>query len=541
MDEALLLWINQGWANPVFDAFFTWISERAAFSTPLLFLLLAASIWRFGIDGLRFWGLLILTVGLGDLMGNLLKQWFADPRPCYDLFEQVRMPYRPSAFQCEAPETGLPSNHALNFFAAAVFSWVALNGRYWSKPLLIIAVLVGISRVYLGKHYPHQVLVGGVIGAAWGFAAAWFSMRLFRFMRFIHQPPWENAALQQTVDTPNNVFEDALVKYPHRLSIVVPLFNEEECVMPLAERIHQALADYPQPWELILIDDGSSDMTANRMEHGAATFGSHVRCVHLQRNFGQTAAMQAGIDQARGDVIITMDGDLQNDPIDIPRLVGRLLEEDLDLVAGWRKNRKDGLWMRKIPSMLANLLIGRITQVQLHDYGCSLKAYRASVMRRVRLYGDMHRFIPAWIATHTSPTRIKEEAVTHHAREFGTSKYGIGRTFRVIVDLLSVFFFMRYLSRPGHFFGRIGLGFCGLGGLGMAWLFIVKFGMGEDIGDRPLLMLSILLVVIGVQFLTTGVLSEILSRTYYESGERRPYVIRNEHQLADQTGWKESN
>ena len=225
---------------------------------------------------------------------------------------------------------------------------------------------------------------------------------------------------------------------PHRLSVVVPLYNEEDNVDPLLARIHLALDGYPYPWEVVIVDDGSSDNTVPNLERAAARLGPHVRIVALMRNFKQTAAMQAGLDAARGDVIVTMDGDLQNDPIDIPRMVGRLLREDLDLVAGWRKNRKDGMILRKIPSKIANRLIARITGVKLQDYGCSLKAFRASAIKNVRLYGEMHRFIPAWLATVTTPRKIAQEVVTHHARMFGEYKYGISRTFRVILDLIFV-------------------------------------------------------------------------------------------------------
>lgn len=312
----------------------------------------------------------------------------------------------------------------------------------------------------------------------------------------------------------------------HSLSVVVPLYNEEETVLTLVERVHEALTDCRYPWELLLVNDGSSDATELQVERAAERFGAHVRALHLQRNFGQTAAMQAGIDAARGDVIATLDGDLQNDPKDIPRMVHRLLDEDLDLVAGWRKARKDSLWLRQIPSQIANRLIGRITRVYLHDYGCSLKVYRASILKRVRLYGEMHRFIPAWIAVNTSPSRIKEEVVTHHPRRYGVSKYGIGRTFRVIVDLLSVYFFMRFLSRPGHFFGRIGLVFGSVGAFILFYLAYLKLVLGESIGARPLLLAGVLLVVVSVQFLTTGVLSEMITRTYYESSRTASYVLR---------------
>ncbi|MEJ2572875.1 MAG: glycosyltransferase family 2 protein [Gammaproteobacteria bacterium] len=325
----------------------------------------------------------------------------------------------------------------------------------------------------------------------------------------------------------------------HRLSVVVPMYNEQESVTPFVTQLHEALADYHHPWELVLVNDGSADDTERQMQNNAQQWGKHVRIITLQRNFGQTAAMQAGIDAARGNVIATMDGDMQNDPVDIPRMVKRLLEEDLDLVAGWRKDRQDTM-MRKIPSRIANRLIGRITQVELHDYGCSLKVFRAAIIKSVRLYGEMHRFIPAWMAANTAPSRIKEEVVRHHARQYGQSKYGLGRTFRVILDLLAVYFFMRFRSRPGHFFGRIGLIFGGLGAAGLAYLAFVKIIFGEDIGTRPLLLVSVLLVVMSVQFLTTGVLSEMMTRTYFESSQTRSYVIRESHDdaHAGEADWK---
>ena len=325
----------------------------------------------------------------------------------------------------------------------------------------------------------------------------------------------------------------------HRLSVVVPMYNEEDSVTPFITHLHEALADYRHPWELVLVNDGSADGTERQMQLNARQWGNHIRIISLQRNFGQTAAMQAGIDAARGNVIATMDGDMQNDPVDIPHMVKRLLEEDLDLVAGWRKDRQDTL-MRKIPSRIANRLIGRITQVELHDYGCSLKVFRAAIIKSVRLYGEMHRFIPAWMAANTAPSRIKEEVVRHHPRQFGLSKYGLGRTFRVILDLLAVYFFMRFRSRPGHFFGRIGLIFGGLGMAGLAYLAFVKIVLGDDIGTRPLLLVSVLLVVMSVQFLTTGVLSEMMTRTYFESSQTRSYVIRENHgdAHAGEADWK---
>ena len=310
------------------------------------------------------------------------------------------------------------------------------------------------------------------------------------------------------------------------LSLVVPMYNEEDNVEPLLERVHEVLADYPVPWEIVLVDDGSADGTNERMEAQRERFGRHVRVLTLQRNFGQTAAMQAGIDCARGSVIALMDGDLQNDPADIPDMVQRLLDEDLDMVAGWRKNRQDDFLQRKIPSRIANKLIRSITGVNLHDYGCSLKVFRAHILKGVRLYGEMHRFIPAWFATQTSPRRIREHVVRHHARTRGASKYGISRTFRVILDLLVVFFFMRFKARPGHFFGSIGLMFGAIGTVILGYLLSLKVFWSASIGTRPLLFVGVMCVLVSVQLITTGVLSELMVRTYFESGQQRSYVLR---------------
>lgn len=325
---------------------------------------------------------------------------------------------------------------------------------------------------------------------------------------------------------------------PHRLSVVVPMYNEAESVAPMVARVHEGLAYYPWPWELIVVDDGSVDGTTEALHAMTKEYGPHVRVVPLMRNFKQTAAMQAGVDAARGDVIVTLDGDLQNDPVDIPRMVARLLREDLDLVAGWRKNRQDGLVLRKIPSRIANRLIARITGVKLNDYGCSLKVFRASVIKNVRLYGEMHRFIPAWLATVTTPRRIAEEVVNHHARQFGESKYGISRTFRVILDLVFVFFFMRYRTRPGHFFGGLGLGLGTLGSLILAWLAVDKLVLGESIGTRPLLLVGFFALIAGVQFVLTGVLAETLARIYFESGSAKPYQVRNPDDPQDGDAWR---
>jgi glycosyltransferase involved in cell wall biosynthesis len=321
------------------------------------------------------------------------------------------------------------------------------------------------------------------------------------------------------------------------ISIIVPFYNEEGNVLPLVERVDAALANFELQWELVLVDDGSSDQTLKRLHEAASKFGKHIHVVELQRNFGQTAAMQAGIDQARGSLLVTLDGDLQNDPADIPAMIKDLQERDLDLLVGWRKNRKDTLVMRKIPSRIANKLIRKVTGVHLHDYGCSLKIYRASVMKRVRLYGEMHRFIPAWVATAVPPSRIGEKVVNHNERLSGESKYGISRTFRVIIDLLFMWFFMRFRARPGHLFGTMGLAFGLVGSLILSWLGVDKFLLGNDIGGRPLLLVGVMLVITSIQFLTTGIIAEMLSRIYFESSSSNAYVIRPPRDEVDERAW----
>lgn len=312
---------------------------------------------------------------------------------------------------------------------------------------------------------------------------------------------------------------NTLINAP-RLSIVIPMYKEQDNVIPMLEGVHKGLSAYPGEWELIVVDDGSSDDTGPRLVAEAGKYGAHVRVLRFARNHGQTAAMQAGIDAARGEVIATLDGDLQNDPADIPKLVEQLIIRDLDLIQGKRENRQDAMVSRKLPSKIANRLIARITGVNLSDYGCSLKVYRARVIKKVRLYGEMHRFIPVWAAMVTSPRRIAEMPVAHYARQFGASKYGISRTFRVILDLLTVFFFMRFQARPGHFFGSIGLALGFVGGAMMSWLLFVKFGLGQPIGGRPMLMASVLFLVFSIQFITTGIVSEMLARIFYRDQPR---------------------
>ncbi|NRA41500.1 MAG: glycosyltransferase family 2 protein [Pseudomonadales bacterium] len=312
------------------------------------------------------------------------------------------------------------------------------------------------------------------------------------------------------------------------LSIVVPMYNEEENVQPLIQKISSIFVEHSLQVELIVVNDGSTDNTAKALAAHAADAQINIRCIELQRNFGQTAAMQAGIDAAEGEFIATMDGDLQNDPADIPRMLEELQQRDLDLLQGWRFDRQDDLYSRKIPSRIANKLIQSVTGVKLHDYGCSLKVYRAEILKQVRLYGEMHRFIPVWIANITGPNRIGETKVSHHARQFGESKYGISRTFRVIVDLLAAFFFLRFRARPSHFFGILGLLVGLISGVIFVYLGIDKFIFGNDIGNRPLLLVSNILGMASLQFLTTGVLAEMMSRILFQGSEHKEYVVRHD-------------
>ena len=305
------------------------------------------------------------------------------------------------------------------------------------------------------------------------------------------------------------------------LSIVVPLFNEEESLPLLVEKLLLALRPLGRSFELVLVDDGSSDRTADVLRQQAAGAPELV-AVLLRRNYGQTAAMAAGFDASRGRLIVTLDGDLQNDPADIPMLLERL-EEGYDLVSGWRHQRQDHAVSRLLPSKIANALIARVTGVRLHDYGCSLKAYRRELVEDMNLYGELHRFLPA--LAFIEGARIAEVKVNHNARQFGQSKYGIDRTFRVLMDLFTVWFMKRFLTRPMYVFGFGGLSAMGIGALLTAYLLAVKLG-GAEIGNRPLLLVAVLALITGVQLFCFGLLSEVQMRTYHESQGRPIYRIR---------------
>lgn len=306
------------------------------------------------------------------------------------------------------------------------------------------------------------------------------------------------------------------------ISVVVPMFNEAETIPKLVKEVDAALSKSNYSFELICIDDGSSDTTANTLAKLAKTH-KNLRPIYFRRNYGQTAAMQAGFDHANGDVIVTMDGDLQNDPKDILNLVQHMQKTGVDIVSGWRKNRKDHAIKRNFPSRIANWIIGRMTGVKLHDYGCSLKAYRADLMKNIKIYGELHRFIPA-IASQFGAT-VDEVVVTHHARAHGESNYGIDRTFRVILDLILMTFFLKYLQRPMHAFGYMGLLCLVPGGIMGTYLTTIKI-LGADIGGRPLLLLSVLLILIGVQLLGMGIIGELLMRIYHEPEGRKQYLTR---------------
>nr|WP_199307003.1 glycosyltransferase family 2 protein [Alkalinema sp. FACHB-956] len=306
------------------------------------------------------------------------------------------------------------------------------------------------------------------------------------------------------------------------LSIVVPIYNEAESLPFLLDAIAQSLVDSGLTYELICVDDGSKDGSDQILKQQAAD-RPQLRVVILRRNYGQTAAIAAGFKYAQGKVVVTLDGDLQNDPADIPMLWNKL-HEGYDLVSGWRKDRQDKALTRVLPSKIANWLIGQVTGVKLHDYGCSLKAYRSELVADLNLYGELHRFLPA--LAFIEGARITEVPVRHHARRYGHSKYGLDRTFRVVMDLLTISFMRKFLTRPMHVFGLFGLIALVMGILLGGYLAYVKIVFGEDIGQRPLLTLTVLLLISGLQLFSFGLLAELGMRTYHESQGRPIYRVR---------------
>jgi len=302
-----------------------------------------------------------------------------------------------------------------------------------------------------------------------------------------------------------------------KLSLVVPMMNEEENVQPLFKAVREALEGID--YELILVDDGSTDKTVEKMRELA---DDRVKIVVFKRNYGQTTAMAAGIDIAEGELIATIDGDLQNDPRDIPMMIKKLEDEGWDLVAGRRAKRQDGMLLRKIPSKIANSIIRKLTGVYVHDYGCTLKLFRKDVAKNLELYGELHRFIP--VLASLNGAKITEVDVKHHPRVHGESKYGIGRTFRVLSDLLLMVFMERYRQKPMHLFGTMGILTFGAGMLINFYMFILKV-LGYSIGTRPLLILGVMLTFIGIILIVTGFLAELIIRTYYGAMNKKPYTI----------------
>ncbi|RUS98032.1 glycosyl transferase [Dulcicalothrix desertica PCC 7102] len=306
------------------------------------------------------------------------------------------------------------------------------------------------------------------------------------------------------------------------VSIVAPVYNEVESIPHLLDAIASVFIHSELSYEIILVDDGSIDGSAQLLKQQAQA-RNDLRAVILRRNYGQTAAMAAGFNHALGKSIVTLDADLQNDPADIPLLLAKL-DEGYDMVSGWRQKRQDKALTRLLPSKIANWIIRRITGVRIHDYGCSLKAYRTELVADMNLYGELHRFLPA--LAYIEGARIAEMPVRHHARRFGSSKYGLSRTFRVMMDLLTIAFMKKFLTRPMHVFGLLGLSSIVSGGAISIYLTFVKLVFNEDIGNRPLLILAVLLLVTGVQLFSFGLLAELLMRTYHESQGRPIYRVR---------------
>jgi glycosyltransferase involved in cell wall biosynthesis len=304
-----------------------------------------------------------------------------------------------------------------------------------------------------------------------------------------------------------------------KLSVVVTVYNEEDNVIPLCEKEYEALEGID--YELILVDDGSTD---NTVENVRKIANSRTKLLVFNKNYGQSTAMTAGIDAAKGDYIVTMDGDLQNDPSDIPNMMDKLESSGMDVVAGVRANRQDGFVLRKFPSKIANWLIRSLTDVRLSDYGCSLRIYKKDIAKNLGLYGELHRFIP--VLAKLQGAKMTEVDVKHHSRIHGESKYGINRTFRVMADLILMIFFQKYFRRPMHLFGGFGIFLFSSGMLVNIYLLIVKFAFGQDIWGRPLLILGAILLLGGIQFITMGIISELMMRTYFESQNKKTYRLK---------------
>jgi len=307
------------------------------------------------------------------------------------------------------------------------------------------------------------------------------------------------------------------------LSLIVPVYNEQENLPMLFKAIDQTMHSLGKTWEVVFVDDGSRDDSLSILKQHAEKDPEHVRVISFRRNFGQTAAIAAGLDHSQGDIIILLDADMQNDPADIPMLLAKL-DEGYDLVSGWRKNRKDNALTRNFPSMLANKLISWVTGVELHDYGCTLKAYRRPVLEGFRLYGEMHRFIPVF--ANSVGARITEVIVNHHPRRFGKTKYGLERTVKVILDLFTVKFLISYASKPIYLFGGTGMGLMVISAIIMAYLFVRRIFFLVTVTGSPLFQTSVMFFILGFQSMLMGLIAELLVRTYHESQRKPTYTVR---------------
>lgn len=307
------------------------------------------------------------------------------------------------------------------------------------------------------------------------------------------------------------------------ISVVIPILNEVESLPHLHKQLTKALTDLKQTWEIVYVDDGSTDGSVQVLEELSSSASENICVVALRRNFGQTTAIAAGIDHASGEIIVLMDADLQNDPADIPLLLDKI-DQGYDLVSGWRKNRKDTFLTRTLPSRIANWLISIVTGVHLHDYGCTLKAYRREVLTGFRLYGEMHRFIPAYAGS--MGAKVTEIQVRHHPRKYGKTKYGLNRTIKVILDLFTVKYLISYMHKPIYLFGGTGLGLMILGSTGIIFLVIRKYFPGGVIVDSPIFLISIMAILMGFQSILMGLIAEVIARTYHESQKKLTYNVR---------------
>jgi glycosyltransferase involved in cell wall biosynthesis len=310
---------------------------------------------------------------------------------------------------------------------------------------------------------------------------------------------------------------------PMKLSLVIPVYNEEASLPALFKAIYEALEPKYDSWEVVFVDDGSTDGSLEILRRLAAQEPAHVRVIVFRRNFGQTAAIAGGLDNSTGDIIVLLDADLQNDPADIPLLLAKL-EEGYDVVSGWRKSRKDNAFTRTLPSVVANALISAVTGVHLHDYGCTLKAYRRVALEGFRLYGEMHRFIPVFASS--IGARITEIPVRHHPRRFGKTKYGLDRTVKVVLDLMTAKFLLSYSHKPMRLFGGVGLGLIAAGSAMLLYLFVRRFASGVPVLGSPVFQIAIMVLILGAQSILMGLMAELLARTYHESQRKLTYTVR---------------